>query len=59
VATIIYVGISQRIFALTNDLKVACVPSNNKLIGLHAVFAAGWMAATVAIGFVLVRTLGL
>ena len=52
-------GISQRIFALTNDLKVACVPSNNKLIGLHAVFAAGWMAATVAIGFVLVRTLGL
>ena len=49
-ATLIYVGISQRIFTLTNDLKVACVPTNNKLIGLNAAFAVGWMIVAWIIG---------
>jgi len=41
--TVIYVGISQRIFALTNDLKVACVPNaNNRLLSLHAYFGLTW-----------------
>ena len=30
--TTIYVGISQRIFTLTNDLKLACVPSAKQQI---------------------------
>ena len=41
--TAIYVGISQRIFMLTNDLKVACVPNaNNRLLSLHAYFGVAW-----------------
>jgi|Transcript_208 hypothetical protein len=41
--TTIYVGISQRIFTLTNDLKLACVPSaNNKLLSLHVGFGVAW-----------------
>jgi len=41
--TAIYVGISQRIFMLTNDLKVACVPNaNNRLLSLHAYFGLTW-----------------
>ena len=55
VATLIYVGVSQRIFTLTNELKSACVPNNNKLIGLNATFAAGWLVAAAAVGFVLVK----
>lgn len=55
VATLLYVGVSQRIFSLTNDLKVACVPNNNKLIGLNATFAAGWMVAAAMVGFVMVK----
>ena len=35
--------------------KVACVPNNNKLIGLNAAFAAGWMVAAVIVGFVMVK----
>jgi len=52
--TAIYVGISQRIFTLTNDLKIACVPNaNNRLLTLHAYFALAWFVCMGIFGSLL------
>ena len=55
--TTIYVGISQRIFTLTNDLKLACVPSaNNKLLSLHVGFGVAWFIGMGIAGSALLMT---
>ena len=55
VATLVYVGISQRVFALTNELKTACVPNDPRRIATHAAFALAWFSAATVAGFVVVH----
>ena len=51
--TALYVGVSKRVFAITNDLKVACVPDDSRQIGLNAAFAGAWGVCAWACGAVL------
>ena len=51
--TALYVGVSKRVFAVTNDLKIACVPDDARQIGLNAAFAAAWGVGAWALGAVL------
>lgn len=51
--TALYVGVSKRVFAVTNDLKIACVPDDARQIGLNAAFAAAWGVGACALGAVL------
>ena len=55
VATLVYVGISQRVFALTNELKTACVPNDPRRIATHAAFALAWFSAATVVGFIVVH----
>ena len=57
ISTIVYVGVSQRVFAITNELKLACVPNDPKVIAAHAVVAAAWGAAFTVAGFLVVHVL--
>lgn len=54
VCSIIYVGISQRVFTITNDLKNSCVPNgNNKMLMHNIIFACMWSVVALAIGWIL------
>ena len=56
-ATVAYVGVSHRVFALTNELKVACVPSDMRKITANAIMGALMAVGATAAGFVVVHVL--
>ena len=56
-ATVAYVGVSHRVFALTNELKVACVPNDIRKITANAVMGALIAVGATAAGFVVVHVL--
>ena len=53
-ATVAYVGVSHRVFALTNELKMACVPNDIRKITANAVMGALIAVGATAAGFVVV-----
>jgi hypothetical protein len=53
--TIAYVGISLRVFAVTNVLKTACVPNDIQKIKAHAALGVIISFAAKAAGFVVVH----
>ena len=56
-ATVAYVGVSHRVFALTNELKVACVPNDIRKITANAIMGALIAVGATAAGFVVVHVL--
>jgi hypothetical protein len=56
VATIAYLGISRRVFVLTNVLKATCVPTNSQKIRAHAAFGVIIALISTATGFVVVES---
>ena len=56
-ATFAYVGISHRVFALTNELKTACVPNDARKIAANAVLGALIAVGATAAGFVVVHVI--
>ena len=56
VATIAYLGISRRVFVLTNVLKAMCVPTNSQKIRAHAAFGVIIALMSTATGFVVVES---
>ena len=56
-ATVAYVGVSHRVFTLTNELKTACVPNDARKIAANAVLGALIAVGATAAGFVVVHVL--
>jgi hypothetical protein len=57
VTTLAYVGISHRVFALTNELKNACVPNDIRKITEHFVLGVALAAGATVCGFFVVHVL--
>jgi len=55
ICTAAYVGISHRVFYLTNELKNACVPNDVKKIQVHFVLGVAIALAATVVGFLVVH----
>lgn len=55
IATIAYVGISHRVFHLTNELKTACVPNDIGFIKAHFVCGVSIALVATVVGFLVVH----
>lgn len=55
ICTAAYVGISHRVFYLTNELKNACVPNDVKKIQAHFVLGVAIALAATVVGFLVVH----